>query len=87
MPLVLIEGQFRILTAAPDGDSIRFYPTARMPGVGLAETSGPIIPGVRNCVSTASTLWRRITSLNARIYHSISRLDWAERQCPKCCAF
>jgi hypothetical protein len=28
MPLVLIEGQFRILTAAPDGDSIRFYPNS-----------------------------------------------------------
>jgi hypothetical protein len=28
MPLTLIEGQFRILNAAPDGDSIRFYPNA-----------------------------------------------------------
>jgi hypothetical protein len=28
MPLVLIEGQFRILKAAPDGDSIRFYPNS-----------------------------------------------------------
>src|SRR5690348_6350002 len=26
MPLTLIEGQFRILHSAPDGDSIRFYP-------------------------------------------------------------
>jgi len=26
MPLTLIEGQFRIMNAAPDGDSIRFYP-------------------------------------------------------------
>jgi endonuclease YncB( thermonuclease family) len=26
MPLTLIEGQFRIVNAAPDGDSIRFYP-------------------------------------------------------------
>lgn len=28
MPLTLIEGQFRIVGAAPDGDSIRFYPTS-----------------------------------------------------------
>ena len=28
MPLTLIEGQFRILNAAPDGDSIRFYPNS-----------------------------------------------------------
>lgn len=29
MPLTLIDGQFRILNAAPDGDSIRFYPNSR----------------------------------------------------------
>jgi hypothetical protein len=29
MPLTLIEGQFRIVNAAPDGDSIRFYPNAQ----------------------------------------------------------
>ena len=28
MPMTLIKGQFRILNAAPDGDSIRFYPTS-----------------------------------------------------------
>jgi endonuclease YncB( thermonuclease family) len=27
MPMTLIEGSFKILNAAPDGDSIRFYPT------------------------------------------------------------
>ena len=29
MPLTLIKGQYRILNAAPDGDSIRFYPDDR----------------------------------------------------------
>ena len=28
MPFKLIKGEFRIIGAAPDGDSIRFYPTA-----------------------------------------------------------
>ena len=28
MPLKLIEGQFRIVNAAPDGDLIRFYPSS-----------------------------------------------------------
>jgi endonuclease YncB( thermonuclease family) len=28
MPLTLIAGQYRIVGAAPDGDSVRFYPTA-----------------------------------------------------------
>jgi hypothetical protein len=27
MPLTLIEGQYRILNSAPDGDSVRFYPS------------------------------------------------------------
>jgi endonuclease YncB( thermonuclease family) len=29
MPLTVIKGQYRILGAAPDGDSIRFYPTQK----------------------------------------------------------
>jgi hypothetical protein len=29
MPFTLIKGNFRIVGAAPDGDSVRFYPTDR----------------------------------------------------------
>jgi endonuclease YncB( thermonuclease family) len=28
MPLMLIKGEYRVVGAAPDGDSVRFYPTA-----------------------------------------------------------
>ena len=28
MPMTVIKGEYRVLGAAPDGDSIRFYPDA-----------------------------------------------------------
>ena len=88
MPLTLIEGQFRIVNAAPDGDSIRFYPNARNAWRRIGKNVRTNRSGGAQLRLDGIDALETHYQPHARIYHSsISRSNWAEQRRQKCCAF